>query len=43
MAIAAGKLAEETNKVNGVVLKWSEPTDAAKPTKRGFMLETRAC
>ena len=29
-----GKLAEETNKVNGVVLKWSEPTDAAKPTKR---------
>ena len=29
-----GKLAEETNKVNGVVLKWSEPHDAAKPTKR---------
>lgn len=29
-----GKLADETNKVNGVVLKWSEPPDAAKPTKR---------
>jgi len=29
-----GKLAEESNRVNGVVLKWSEPVDAAKPTKR---------
>jgi smad nuclear-interacting protein 1 len=29
-----GKLADESNKVNGVVLKWSEPPDAAKPTKR---------
>ena len=29
-----GKLAEESNKVNGVVLKWSEPQDAAKPVKR---------
>jgi len=29
-----GKLAEESNKVNGVVMKWSEPPDAAKPTKR---------
>jgi smad nuclear-interacting protein 1 len=32
-----GKLAEETNKVNGVVLKWSEPADAAKPTKKWRM------
>jgi len=29
-----GKLADESNKINGVVLKWSEPPDAAKPTKR---------
>ena len=29
-----GKLAEESNKVNGVVLKWSEPPDAAKPSKK---------
>ena len=29
-----GKLAEETNKVNGVVLKWAEPPDAAKPTRK---------
>uniref|UniRef100_A0A7S4AXM1 S1 motif domain-containing protein n=1 Tax=Chrysotila carterae TaxID=13221 RepID=A0A7S4AXM1_CHRCT len=28
-----GKLAEATNKVNGVVLKWSEPHDAMKPSK----------
>ena len=28
-----GKLAEATNKVNGVVLKWSEPQDARRPTK----------
>eukprot|EP00967_Tisochrysis_lutea_P026612 scaffold30714_cov29-Tisochrysis_lutea.AAC.2 len=28
-----GKLAEESNKVNGVVLKWSEPPDAMKPSK----------
>lgn len=31
---ATGKLAEESNKVNGVVLKWSEPPDAQKPSKR---------
>lgn len=29
-----GKLAEASNTVNGVALKWSEPSDAAKPTKR---------
>ena len=29
-----GKLAEDSNAVNGVVIKWSEPPDAAKPTKR---------
>jgi len=28
-----GKLAEATNKVNGVTLKWSEPHDAMKPSK----------
>ena len=28
-----GKLAEETNRVNGVVLKWSEPADARRPSK----------
>lgn len=27
-----GKLAEETNKLNGVVVKYSEPEDAAKPS-----------
>lgn len=31
---ASGKLAEESNKVNGVTLKWAEPPDAQKPTKR---------
>lgn len=31
---ASGKLAEESNKVNGVILKWSEPPDAMKPVKR---------
>ena len=29
----SGKLAEDANKVNGVVLKFSEPADAAKPSK----------
>ena len=29
-----GKLAEASNTVNGVNMKWSEPPDAAKPTKR---------
>lgn len=29
-----GKLAAESNTVNGIVLKWSEPSDAAKPTKK---------
>jgi len=29
----AGKLAEASNTVNGVVLKSAEPSDAAKPTK----------
>jgi len=29
-----GKLAEASNSVNGVALKWSEPSDAMKPTKR---------
>jgi len=31
---ATGKLADESNKVNGVVLKWAEPPDAQKPVKR---------
>eukprot|EP01097_Dermamoeba_algensis_P000163 TRINITY_DN105_c0_g1_i7.p3 TRINITY_DN105_c0_g1~~TRINITY_DN105_c0_g1_i7.p3 ORF type:complete len:259 (-),score=79.35 TRINITY_DN105_c0_g1_i7:3998-4774(-) len=30
----SGKLAAATNTVNGVVLKFSEPNDACKPTKR---------
>ncbi|KAL1514911.1 hypothetical protein AB1Y20_003991 [Prymnesium parvum] len=30
----SGKLAEDTNKVNGVILKWAEPRDAQKPSKR---------
>ena len=29
-----GKLAEASNMVNGVSLKWVEPSDAMKPTKR---------
>ena len=29
-----GKLAEASNMVNGVAMKWSEPPDAQKPTKR---------
>jgi len=31
---ATGKLAAESNMVNGVVLKWAEPPDAQKPVKR---------
>jgi len=30
----SGLLAADTNRFNGVVLKWSEPTDARIPTKR---------
>ena len=29
-----GKLSDASNTVNGVALKWSEPPDASKPTKR---------
>ena len=29
-----GNFGAESNTVNGVVLKWSEPPDAAKPTKK---------
>lgn len=30
----SGKLAEDTNKVNGVVVKYSEPLEARKPKRR---------
>ena len=37
----SGKLAEDANKVNGVVLKFSEPADAAKPSSTGGSTSSR--
>ena len=36
-----GKLAEASNKVNGVVMKYSEPQDARRPTKHCPATTTR--